>query len=792
MFQRWGAFVYRHRRVVALAALVVAVAALPFAGRVSGKLSSGGWLDPHSESSQVGDRLAAQFGGGKSSLVALFTRTQPGADATSAEFQGSLATTTAVLRSDPNVTSTVGYAETGDARFISLKGDAAYVVINLAVTDEESVPLYRDLRAKLVPPAGYTVSVFGYAPLTLDTSKQAEEDLGRAELVSLPIVAVVLFLVFTSAVAAGMPLLIAGLAIPTSLGLVYWVAQVTSMSIFVLNIASMLGLALAIDYSLFLVSRFREELAHGREVGDAVTRAVATSGKAVVFSGIAVAIGLSGLMVFPFTTIRSIGLGSALVVGCSVFFALTFLPAVLGMLGHRVNRLSLAGLRHRLRGERGPIAETEVVHEVTDPDHPSRWGRVARRVMAHPWRVVLPVLALLLVLGTPFLRLEQGVPGAEVLPVGLESRDAFVALQTDFAPGETTPMVILADLSAEPTSLAGITALQAYANRVAALEGVSRVESFFTITDPTTGLAVPPAQVQILFALPAAQRPAGVAALLARYVSGNTVRLDAISPYMSSRPEATSLVPRMRALPVDAPISHTSLGGAAALGADFLAGQADRLPFAVGWTMLATAVILFLLFGSVVLPLKAVLMTLLSASASFGALVWIFQDGNLSNLLNFQSPGFTVAGIPIIMFCVIFGLSMDYEVLLLSRIQEAWRRTGDNTASVVEGVVRTARVITGAALVMVSVFFAFVLADEITIKSVGVGMAIAVAIDASIVRVLLVPAVMRLLGPWNWWAPGPLGRIANRVGFSHVELDSPQPPSGARDAEGSAVGSELR
>jgi len=452
-----------------------------------------------------------------------------------------------------------------------------------------------------------------------------------------------------------------------------------------------------------------------------------------------------------------------------------------------VNRLSLAGLRHRLRGERGPIAETEVVLEVTDPEHPSRWGRVARRVMAHPWRVLVPIVIVLLVLGTPFLHMEQGVPGAEVLPVGLESRDTFVALQADFAPGETTPMVILADLSAAPTSPAGIAALQAYAGRLAALDGVSRVESFFTITDPRTGAIVPPAQVQALFSLPAAQRPAGVAGLLARYVSGNTVRIDAISPLVASRPEATSLVPRVRALPVDAPITGTALGGTAALGSDFLAGQADRLPFAVGWTMLATAVILFLLFGSAVLPVKAVLMTLLSATASFGALVWIFQDGNLSNVLAFQSPGFTVAGIPIIMFCVIFGLSMDYEVLLLSRIQEAWRRTGDNTASVVEGVIRTARVITGAALIMVSVFFAFVLADEVTIKSIGVGMAIAVAIDASIVRVMLVPAVMRLLGPWNWWAPGPLGRVAGRVGFSHVDADEP-PPASAPESEATVTG----
>ncbi|MCI4355117.1 MAG: MMPL family transporter, partial [Thermoplasmata archaeon] len=319
MFLRWGAFVYRHRRIVALVALGVAALALPFASRASGELTSGGWLDPLSQSSQVESRLAAEFGGGKSSLLALFTSTQPGADATSAAFQGAIATATAPLRADPNVTGIVGYANTGDRRFVSLTGNAAYVVINLTVTDEASVPLYDALRAEIAPPAGYSVSVSGYAPFTIDTSRQAGQDLERAELVSLPIVAVVLFLVFTSAVAAGMPLLVAGLAIPTSLGLVYWVAQLTTMSIFVLNIASMLGLALAIDYSLFLVSRFREELARGREVGDAVAMAVATSGKAVVFSGIAVAIGLSGLMVFPFATIRSIGLGSALVVACSVF-----------------------------------------------------------------------------------------------------------------------------------------------------------------------------------------------------------------------------------------------------------------------------------------------------------------------------------------------------------------------------------------------------------------------------------------------------------------------------------------
>jgi trehalose monomycolate/heme transporter len=211
------------------------------------------------------------------------------------------------------------------------------------------------------------------------------------------------------------------------------------------------------------------------------------------------------------------------------------------------------------------------------------------------------------------------------------------------------------------------------------------------------------------------------------------------------------------------------VGGLAAEGADFMTSQANTIPFAIGVTLLASAVILYLLFGSVVIPAKAVVMTLLSITASFGALVWIFQDGNLSNFLGFTSPGFTIAGNPIIMFSVLFGLSMDYEVLLLSRIQEAYRRTGDNTASVAEGLSRTAGVITGAALIMVTVFSAFALAESITIKSIGVGMAIAVLVDATIIRVLLVPATMRLMGRWNWWAPGPLGRLAARLGFSHVE-----------------------
>ncbi len=597
---------------------------------------------------------------------------------------------------------------------------------------------------------------------------------------SLPIVALVLIFVFASIVAAGMPLLVAGLAIPSTLALIYFVSQQVEMSIYVLNIATMLGLALAIDYSLFIVSRFREELARGRTVGQAVEKAVATSGKAVAFSGFAVAIGLSGLLLFRATAISSIGIAGALVVLATLFYALTFLPAVLGMLGPRVNALSLGGFFarfgiHPLASERG-----------------GWWERVARQVMRRPVAVLVPVLALLLVVGSPFFRLVQGVPDASVYPPGLESRDAYVAL-ADRVPGGRDEPDRRAGRPSGATRRARTTPWPwpATPTRWLGSSGIDHVESAFVLTDPATGAKLTPEQVAGLYALPAAQRPPAVAAALdalqAVYVRGQTVRFDAISPLDPARPEATDLTATIRALPAEAGIA-TRVGGVAAAGWDFLQSQAERMPYAIGLTLIASGLVLFLLFGSIAIPIKAVIMTLLSISASFGALVWIFQEGHLSDILDFVPLGYTIAGNPIIMFSVIFGLSMDYEVLLLSRIQETYRRTGENTASVAEGLARTAGVITGAALIMVSVFAAFALADIITIKSIGVGMAIAVLLDATIIRVLLVPATMRLLGDWNWWAPGPLRRLADRLGFDHVEDDDEPPAAHGRPTPEGAAG----
>jgi uncharacterized membrane protein YdfJ with MMPL/SSD domain len=763
MFTRWGGFVYRRRRWLVVLAFIVAGGLGSLAGGAADQLTNGGWLDPTSESAQVADRLEAEYGGGRSAFIALFESTDRNADATAPGFQAAIATTLAPVLAVDGVTGLTGYAETRDDRFISKDGNAAYVVIGLDVDEDASIDRVDPVKAALATPAGYEVKLTGFGPIQQDSARLSEEDLVRAETVSLPIAALVLLLVFGSLVAAGMPLLVAGLAIPTSVGVISLVARQTEMSIYVLNIATMLGLALAIDYSLFLTSRFREELARGRTVEQAVERAVGTAGKAVLFSGVAVAIGLSGLLWFKASGLSSIGLGGAIVVIASVFYSLTFLPAILGMLGPRVNALSVDALLRRMRIRRG--AATDVRR--------SRWEQVAHAVMRRPITVLIPVLAFLFIVGSPYLRLQQGIPDATVYPEGVPSRDAWVALQTEFQAGETTPIVILLDTRSDPTSAASITAVRGISERLAALDGIDRVEGPFSLIDPATGAIMTSDAVAELYATPAGSLPPDLANGLARlretYLRGDTVRLDAVSPLKSSEPAGTAVISRVRTVPLDPAIARMQVGGAAALGEDFLISQAERIPWAVGTTLLASAIILFLLFGSLAIPIKAVLMTLLSLTASFGALVWIFQEGNLHELLDFEPLGYTIAGNPIIMFAVLIGLSMDYEVLLLSRIQESYRRTGDNAAAVADGLARTAGVITGAALIMVTVFAAFALADTVTIKSIGVGMALAVALDATIVRVLLVPATMRLLGRWNWWAPGPLGRLAERFGFSHVE-----------------------
>jgi RND superfamily putative drug exporter len=607
--------------------------------------------------------------------------------------------------------------------------------------------LYADLRGKVRSDALEVVAA-GSVPLNHDFTETARQDIGRVELVVLPVVAVLLLLVFGSVVAALLPLVVGGLAMAGAMAGTFLLSHVVPVSIYAPNIVSMIGLGVAIDYSLFVVSRFREEIRE-HPVPEALGRTVATAGRAILFSGLTVAIGLLGLVLLGLGNLGSMGWAGTIVVGLAVLYGLTTLPALLAVLGPRVNAVRLPFLHpERPPGRRGP------------------WARLAAVVMRRPWRVLLPVVALLLLSGVPMLHLRVGSGDATALPAEAEARRGDELLRREFPAADLTPIVVALDAGqGSPLTPGRVAQAHALSRWLAARPHVARVDSFVDL-DPSLDLAA----YQAIFALPPAQRPPALAGALGQVVGEHVAVLVASTPLRAGSDEARALVREIRRHhpPYD---GRVLVAGQTAFDLDFIGLALRHAPLAMGLVVLVTAIVLFLLLDSVVLPVKAVVMNLLSITASFGALVWIFQDGHLAGWLGF-TPGPIQTATPLIMFCLVFGLSMDYEVLLLSRVREEYLRGGTNTEAVALGLERTGRLITGAAAIMAAVFFGFGLARSVIIQAVGIGIGIAVVVDATIVRALLVPAAMRLMGRWNWWRPAWLG--GRRV--------LPSPETGRREA----------
>jgi len=504
----------------------------------------------------------------------------------------------------------------------------------------------------------------------------------------------------------------------------------------------MIGLGVAIDYSLFIVSRFREEI-RGQPGPEALARTMATAGRAILFSGLTVAIGLLGMVFLGLGNIGSIGWAGTVVVSLAVLYALTLLPALLAVIGPRVNSLRLPFI-HPERSRKGR----------------GLWHRVAVVVMTHPWMVFLSVSALLLVLGLPFLHLRVGSGDVNALPPEAVSRRGDEALREHFPGGDSNRVLVVVRYpEGSPLTAERIGGLYDLSRWLAKRPNVARVESLVDL-DPS----VTREQYQQLATAPPQLRPPGVQQLLRQTVGGRLALLVVATPLKPSSAEARALVEEIRA-------SHPAIGGEVlvtgqtAFDLDIINLVTRHAPLTVGLVMLATYVVLFLLLGSVLLPLKAVIMNLLSISASYGALVWIFQEGHLSGWLDF-TPGPIQTATPLIMFCFVFGLSMDYEVLLLSRVREEYERGGNTAHAVAEALESTGRLITGAAAIMAAVFFGFATARSVIIQAVGIGIGLAVVIDATIVRALLVPATMRLMGRWNWWAPAPLASLHRRLGLA--------------------------
>jgi putative drug exporter of the RND superfamily len=700
---RLARFTYAHRRAVIAAWVLVFLTGIALGSGVFGRLvSEGPGRAPGSESDLARRRLAALSKSGPELYA-----TADGRQVDDPRLAASLARAAAAIRALPGVAQVAEPTTTPAPQLTASDGRAALVVVELRRglddgAEERTVDAaVRELRAIDAP----RVTVGGGLVQDGEFEDQSKADLAKAELLSFPVVLVLLLVVFAGVVAAGLPLLVALVGISGTLLILFGVSQFTDVSVYAVNVVTMLGLGLAIDYGLLVVSRFREErhaltgTDGGADLARVLEATMATAGRTVAVSGLTVAASLAGLLLFNDPFLRSMGLGGMGVVVVDLLAAVTLLPALLACWGGTISPARPG------RGDRGLFVS------------------LSRLVQRRAGLIVVVVAIGLALLAVPFADARYENPDARSLPRGSQSRELAELVTARFPGGTgTDPIVAVADTFADSPTVG------AWAASLRALPGTERVEIG---PGPAPGLTV------------AEVTPSGTS-------QGGT---------------ATRLVGQVRRLQPGFPVAVT---GDAALLVDYKASLVHRLPWSVGLIVLVTFALLFAFTGSVVVPVKAIAMNVLSLGASFGALVWVFQDGHLAWLLGVDPTGALDLITPLLVFAIAFGLSMDYEVFLLSRIKEAWQETGDNDRAVAVGLQRTGRIVTAAALLIAVVFAAFMTGGLATIKQIGLGMTLAVVLDATVVRMLLVPATMKLAGRWNWWAPAPLRRLHARLGLAEA------------------------
>ncbi|CAN5774235.1 MMPL family transporter [soil metagenome] len=743
MFGAIGRFCFDHRWSVIGIWVAAFVVAAPFLLKVDEPLKVGGFFAPDTESVRAATLLEQELGTSPSTMVVIFT--SESLQTSDLQFHAQVRYALQPVRELSRVT-TVLLPEDDDA-LIAENGRMAYALIGLDRPAEEAQRDVQAFNAALRTPLDLDLVVAGAPAFYADIETVSQRDLRRAELIAFPFALIALLIVFGSLVAASVPLIVGGAGVAAVLFTLYVIAHFVDLSIFVLNLATMLGLGLAVDYSLFVTSRYREELPkHNGNVQSAVVASTATAGRAIFFSGLTVLIGLSGLVLFDFMFLRSVGIAGVVVVVFSVAAALTLLPATLGVVGGNIERF-------------------RILPRVTWTVDPSGgfWVRLSLWVMRHPWRVLVPTTALLLVLGAPFARVEVSSPDATILPRDLPSRQAFDMMVDAYGPGEISPFVITVESDSgifDSENLAAIYDLSA------ALTSDPRISHIRSLA-PTSGDLGRDQALALMELLPELSN-IGVAPQVDQLANDRVAVIYAFSNSFANSDENKALLTELRARDPGGDL-HMLVGGGSADIVDVVDKMYGQFPWAILLVVSATFVVLLILFRSVLLPLKAIVLNTMSILASYGALVFIFQDGHFQSILGFERMGFVEASLPVIMFCVLFGLSMDYEVFLLSRIREEWDRTSVNETSVALGLQRSGRIITSAALIVVVVTTSFATAEVILIKALGLGIALAVFIDATVVRALMVPATMRLMGEWNWWLPRRIDRRLPRL--EHEEIN---------------------
>jgi uncharacterized membrane protein YdfJ with MMPL/SSD domain len=747
MFNRLAKFDERRSKLIIAGTIVFVILSAVFGSGVISHLKQGGYADKKSQSFQVQQELEQKLGK-QPGLIVLFS--SPDKEVTDPAIRQEVERVLGSVAKEPSVTSVASYYSTSSPDLVSFDKKSTYAAITVKGDLDQQLKEAEHLKAKLTSDQ-IKVQVGGQLAIQNELSDQVSEDLEHAEMLSFPLLAILLVLVFRSFVAALLPLLLGAVTIVGAFLVLRLITQFTDLSIFALNIITILGLGLSIDYSLFIVSRFREELRNFKgDKAKAIERTLKTAGRTVFFSGVTVMVSLLGLLVFPLNFLQSMGIGGSAAVLVAMVMALTFLPAILYLLGNRVNGLSFGSAKRDNQSfKAGKLKESKT--------STTFWHNIPRFVMRHAGLMIAVTVVPLILAGLPFLRAEFNVPDYRSLPSEKESRQVSEVLKTKF-PNTSDPIEVVVQTPSNVLEEQNISSLYNYVQELKKVPGVTKVDSLVT-TRPDLSK-----QDYIgLFAKP--QSNPELAALASQYAKDNYTVVNLRYEAPSGSDEARKIVRDVRAVQPPQGL-QAKVGGVPAQLEDLLTVLKRYTPYGLAFIVITLFVLLFLMLGSVIIPIKAVLMNILSLSASFGALVWIFQDGHLSEWLGFSSIGSIDATQPILIFAIAFGLSMDYAVFLLSRIKEQYDATQDTDKSIALGVEKTGPIITSAALLLLVVIVAFSTSKIPLMKQIGVGLGLAVFIDAVIIRMILVPASMHLLGRYNWWAPAPLKRLQKRLNLS--------------------------
>ena len=744
LFGRLGAFAARSRWWVIGVSVVMLAVMGAFAPGLQKRLSPGGFEVPGTEGLSVQTKLDERFTQQFASTALVVVRSH-GSTVDDPRFAGFVQRLAADVAAMPGVEGVISFWSTGAPSFVSASRTTTYVVVGLEGGQNE----WLETSATLVEKVGevatdeFEVLVGGQSPFFNRLSEVAQHDIEVAELAAFPVTALVLVLGFGTLVAAGLPLLLGLLSLVVTLGALYFLAGATEMSIFVANTASIIGIGVGIDYALFVVTRYREELRHGRTVPDAIAASIASSGRAVFLSGMTVILALAGLFLVDIQAFRSMAIGSMSVVAVAVLGALTFLPALLAVLGRRVDRGRLPFVK-----EPGVVAADGF------------WHRWAMRIMRRPWSALAGSVLVLAVLSAPVFGIKLGYPGPDVLPADEQPRRATELLAREFGPGLVGPMDVLVE--APGGVLGELERIDDLTRRLAADPDVAEVQSVTSFfPSPQVASATLGAGLQAL--------PPQLAGALQGRVNwdkgGDLAHILVVPDLVPESPEAADLLDRIRTdiVPAAGLAGRVEVGGTTALNLDLSEAIESQMPAVVATVLGLSFLLLMMAFRSLLLPLKAIVMNLLSVGAAYGIIVALFQWGWAEDVMGFTSNGHIEVFVPLFLFSVLFGLSMDYEVFLMSRMREEYVRTGSNELAVARGLEGTARTITSAAAVMVVVFLAFATGRVLPFKEMGFGLAVAVLIDATLVRTVLVPAAMRLMGDWNWWMPAWLDHLVPKI-----------------------------